>query len=67
MFLGEGGSGKSSLLDGLMNNPFKDADSTALADTRSVSYQWIEAADGAEDAWMPHDEKDQVMALAAQA
>ena len=67
MFLGEGGSGKSSLLDGLMNNPFRDADSTALADTRSVSYQWMEAADGAENAWIPHGEEDQVKALAAQA
>lgn len=65
MFIGEGGSGKSSLLDGLMNNPFRDADSTALVDTRSVSYQWIQSAN-AYDAWKPHTEKDEVMMLAAQ-
>ena len=65
MFIGEGGSGKSSLLDGLMNNPFRDTDSTALVDTRSVSYQWIQSAN-AYDAWKPHTEKDEVMMLAAQ-
>ena len=65
MFIGEGGSGKSSLLDGLMNNPFRDPDSTALVDTRSVSYQWIQSAN-AHDAWKPHTEKDEVMMLAAQ-
>ena len=65
MFIGEGGSGKSSLLDGLMNNPFRDADSTALVDTRSVSYRWIQSVN-AHDAWKPHTEKDEVMMLAAQ-
>ena len=65
MFIGEGGSGKTSLLDGLMNNPFQDADSTALVDTRSVSFQWIQSVN-AHDAWKPHTEKDEVMMLAAQ-
>ena len=65
MFIGEGGSGKSSLLDGLMNNPFRDADSTALVDTRSVSYRWIQSVN-AHDAWKPHSEKDDVVMLAAQ-
>ena len=66
MFLGEGGSGKSSLLNGLMNNPFKDTNSTALADTRSVSHQWMETAHAASDAWRSHGKEDQVMVLAAQ-
>ena len=65
MFIGEGESGKSSLLDGLMNNPFRDTNSTALVDTRSVSYQWIQSAN-AYDAWKPHTEKDEVMMLASQ-
>ena len=48
-----------------MNNPFRDADSTALVDTRSVSYQWIQSVN-AHDAWKPHSEKDDVVMLAAQ-
>ena len=38
MSLGAGGSGKSSLLDGLMNIPLQIAESTALADTRRVIF-----------------------------
>jgi GTPase SAR1 family protein len=56
MFLGAGGSGKSSLLDGLMNSPFRATDSTALVNTQTLTYQWIEAADAAEDAWKLRDE-----------
>ena len=52
MFLGAGGPGKSSLLDGLMNIQMRIAESTALADTMSIKYHWVEAADAAEDACM---------------
>ena len=64
MFLGVGGSGKSSLLDGLMNNPMRVAESTALADTLSIKYHWVEAADAAEDAWKVRTEEDEVKELA---
>ena len=66
MFLGPGGSGKSSLLDGLMNIPLQQAESTALADTRTVSYKWI-AADSTEEAWKPHTDDDETRNLAAKA
>ena len=66
MFLGAGGSGKSSLLDGLMNIPLQQAESTALADTRTVSYKWI-AADSTEEAWKPHTNDDEKRNLAAKA
>ena len=64
MFLGVGGSGKSSLLDGLMNIPMRIAESTALADTLSIKYHWVEAADAAEDAWKVRTEEDEVKELA---
>ena len=66
MFLGAGGSGKSSLLDGLMNIPLQQAESTALADTRTVSYKWI-AADSTEEAWKPRTDDDETRKLAAKA
>ena len=66
MFLGSGGSGKSSLLDGLMNIPLQQAESTALADTRTVSYKWI-AADSTEEAWKLHTDDDETRKLAAKA
>ena len=66
MFLGAGGSGKSSLLDGLMNIPLQQAESTALADTRTVSYKWI-AADSTEEAWKPRTDDDDTRKLAAKA
>ena len=64
MFLGAGGSGKSSLLDGLMNIPMRIAESTALADTLSIKYHWVEAADAAEDAWKARTEEDEIKELA---
>ena len=66
MFLGAGGSGKSSLLDGLMNIPLQQAESTALADTRTVSYKWI-ATDSTEEAWKPRTDDDETRNLAAKA
>ena len=65
MFLGPGGSGKSSLLDGLMNQPLRPDESTALADTLDIKYQWVEAADAAEDAWKAVTEKDEDNELAS--
>ena len=64
MFLGAGGSGKSSVLDGLMNKPIRTAESTALADTLNIWYHWVEAADAAEDAWKCTDEEDELDQLA---
>ena len=65
MFLGPGGSGKSSLLDGLMNQPLRPDESTALADTWHIKYQWVEAADAAEDAWKAVTEEDEMQEIAA--
>jgi GTPase SAR1 family protein len=65
MFLGAGGSGKSSLLDGLMNVPLRMAETTAVADTRTVSFQWIKAADSCEEAWKEHTSSDEATSLAA--
>ena len=65
MFLGPGGSGKSSLLDGLMDQPLRLAESTALADILNITYHWVEAADAAEDAWRLMAEEDEVEELAS--
>ena len=51
MFLGPGGSGKSSLLDGLMDQPLLLTGDTALTDILNIRYHWAKAADAAEDAW----------------
>ena len=64
MFLGVGGSGKSSLLDGLMNIPMRVAESTALAETMSIKYHWVEAADAVEDVWKIRTEEDEIKELA---
>ena len=63
MFLGPGGSGKSSLLDGLMDQPLRPAESTAVADVLDIKYHWVEAADAAEDAWRLMTEEDEVQEL----
>ena len=65
MFLGPGGSGKSSLLDGLMDQPLRLAESTALADILNITNHWVEAADAAEDAWRLMAEEDDVQELAS--
>ena len=65
MFLGPGGSGKSSLLDGLMDQPLRLAESTALADILNITYHWVEAADAAEDAWRLRAGEDDVQELAS--
>ena len=63
MFLGVGGSGKSSVLDGLMNKPRRTAESTPLADTLNIKY-WVGVADTAEEAWKHANEKDELKQLA---
>ena len=65
MFIGSGGSGKSSLVDGLMNKPMQTGESTALADTKTVSYQCIKAADAAGEGWKVHSKADEASGLAA--
>ena len=65
MFLGQGGSGKSSLLDGLMNQPLRPDESTALADILNIKYQWVEAADAANDACKAITEEDEVREMAS--
>ena len=65
MFLGVGGSGKSSVLDGLMNKKRRTAESTALADTLNIRYHWVEAADAAEEAWKLVQEEDELEELAS--
>ena len=67
MSLGAGGSGKSSLLDGLMNIPLQIAESTALADTRKVTFQWVQAADAIDEAWKEYTADDEERTLAADA
>ena len=67
MSLGAGGSGKSSLLDGLMNIQLRIAESTALADTRKVTFQWVQAADAINEAWKEYTPDDEEKALAAYA
>ena len=66
MSLGAGGSGKSSLLDGLMNIPLQVAESTALADTRKVTFQWVQA-DAIDEAWREYTATDEERALAINA
>ena len=65
VFLGPGGSGKSSLLDGLMDQPLRLAESTALVDILNITYHWVEAADAAEDAWRLRAGEDDVQELAS--
>ena len=67
MLLGAGGSGKSSLLDGLMNIPLQIAESTAIADTRKVTFQWVQAADAIDEAWKEYTVTDEESDLATYA
>ena len=67
MSLGAGGSGKSSLLDGLMNIQLRIAESTALADTRKVTFQWVQAAYAIDEGWNEYTADDEEKALAAYA
>ena len=48
-----------------MGKPLRVGESTALADTLTVSYQWIKAAEVAEEAWKLYSEKEEAKSLAA--
>ena len=68
MFLGPGGSGKSSLLAGLMNTSLpNEAESTVLVDTRTVSYKWIASTDMGNFTWKLYSDEDETKNLAAKA
>ena len=66
MFLGKEGSGKTSLLDGIMGLPFKKGrDSTSLAESRDVKYEWVEAEGGeGGGVWRERSKEDEVNELA---
>ena len=66
MFLGKEGSGKTSLLDGLMGLPFKEErDSTSLAEPRDVKYEWVEVEGGeGGGVWRERSKEDEVSELA---
>ena len=66
MFLGKEGSGKTSLLDGIMGLPFKKGrDSTSLAESRDVKYEWVEAEGGEGwGVWRERSKEDEVNELA---
>ena len=66
MFLGKEGSGKTSLLDGLMGLPFKEGrDSTSLAESRDVKYEWVEIEGGEGGCvWRERSKEDELSELA---
>ena len=66
MFIGKEGSGKSSLLDGLMGRPFREGrDSTALAEQKTLKYWWMQVETGGNRVWTKQTEEDQCRELAA--
>ena len=64
--VGPGGVGKSSLLRGLMNRSLpRDAESTVLADMKTVKPQfWARAGESADSYWAEVTEKDEIKELA---
>ena len=64
--LGPGGVGKSSLLRGLMNQRLpQDAESTILADTKTVKPQlWVKAGESADSYWAEVTDQDEIEELA---
>ena len=66
MFIGKEGSGKSSLLDGLMGLSFKEGrDSTSFAEQKTLKYWWMQVETGGKRIWMKQTEEDQRRELAA--
>ena len=64
MFLGKDGSGKSSVLGGLMGQPFvENRKSTRVAETQYCTYKWMEA-DTVEGIWKEWSEEDEQLELA---
>ena len=66
MMVGPGGVGKSSLLRGLMNQKLlRDAESTILADTKTVKPQlWVKAGESADHYWAEITDEDEIEELA---
>ena len=64
--VGPGGVGKSSLLRGLMNQRLpQDAESTILADTKTVKPQfWAKAGESADHYWAEVTDQDEIEELA---
>ena len=63
--VGPGGVGKSSLLRGLMNQSLpQDAESTILADTKTVMPQfWAKAGESADSYWAEATDEDEIKEL----
>ena len=65
MMVGPGGVGKSSFLRGLMNQQLLQAESTILADTKTVKPQlWAKAGESADSYWAEVTEEDEIEELA---
>ena len=63
--VGPGGVGKSSFLRGLMNQQLLQAESTILADTKTVKPQfWANAGESADSYWAEVTEEDEIEELA---
>ena len=64
--VGPGGVGKSSLLSGLMNQQLLQAESTILADTKTMKPQfWAKAGESADSYWAEVTDQDEIEELAA--
>ena len=65
--VGPGGVGKTSFLRGLMNQSLlRDAESTILADTKTVKPQlWAKAGESADSYWVEVTDQDEIEELAA--
>ena len=66
MMIGPGGVGKSSFLRGLMNQRLvQHAESTILADTKTVKPQfWAKAGESADSYWAEVTDQDEIEELA---
>ena len=63
--IGAGGVGKSSFLKGLMNQRLpQNAESTILADTKTVKPFWAKAGESADGYWAEVTEEDEIQELA---
>ena len=63
--VGPGGVGKSSFLRGLMNQELLQAESTILADTKTVKPQfWAKAGESTDSYWAEVTEEDEIEELA---
>ena len=65
MMIGAGGVGKSSFLRGLMNQRLPQAaESTILADTKTVKPFWAKAGESADSYWVEVTDQDEIQELA---